>query len=162
MNLHIEKMTVNKARHILTWTYEEPYDFYNNEETDAALDEMLDGSYYALLNEQNDVVGFFCSGKNAQVPIGHQFGVYVDDFVDIGLGMNPNLIGKGNGTAFCTNILQFIGKHYVGKPTRLTVANFNKRAIHLYEKLGFVKVAEFTSNTTEFITMIKKQKIEFF
>ena len=156
MQLHIEIMTISKARHILAWKYDEPYDFYNNEETDEALVEMLDGSYYLLLDEQNDVVGFFCIGKNAQVPIGHQFGVYVDDFVDMGLGMHPNLIGIGNGTAFCTYIIQFIEKQYVSKSIRLTVANFNKRAIHLYEKLGFVKVAEFTSNSTDFMTMIKK------
>ena len=158
MQLHIESMNENKARHTLAWTYEEPYDFYNNEETDEALEEMLDGSYYALLNE-HDVVGFFCIGENAQVPIGHQFGVYVDDFVDMGLGMHPSLVGKGNGTAFCTYILQFIEKQYVGKSIRLTVANFNKKAIHLYEKLGFVKVAEITSNSTEFMTMIKKQTL---
>ena len=159
MQLHIKKMTVNKARHILAWKYEKPYDFYNTELTDESLKEMLDGSYYALLNAQNDVVGFFCIGKNAQVPIGHQYGVYVDDFIDMGLGMHPNLIGKGNGTSFCTHIIQFIEKQYVGKSIRLTVANFNKRAIHLYEKLGFVKVAQFTSNSTEFMTMINKRTL---
>ena len=162
MQLHIKKMTENNARHILAWKYEKPYDFYNTKLTHESLKEMLDGSYYALLNAQNDVVGFFCIGENAQVPIGHQFGVYVDNFVDMGLGMHQSLIGKGNGTSFCTHIIQFIEKQYVGKSIRLTVANFNKRAIHLYEKFGFVKVAEFTSNTTEFITMIKKQKIEIF
>ena len=158
MNLQIEKMSENNAKYILTWKYEKPYDFYNNDVTAENLKEMQDGSYYALLNAQNDVVGFFCIGENAQVPIGHQLGVYVDDFVDMGLGMHPNLIGKGNGTAFCSNIIQFIEKYYVGKPIRLTVAKFNKRAIHLYEKLGFVKVAEFTSNTTEFMTMITNKK----
>ncbi len=155
MHLHIEKMTENKARHILEWKYEEPYDLYNNEETDEALHEMLDGSYYTLLNEQNDIVGFFCIGKNAQVPVGHQFGVYPDGFIDMGLGMNPNLVGKGNGTDFCTYIIQFIEEQHVGTLIRLTVAKFNERATHLYEKLGFVKVAEFTSHTTEFMTMIK-------
>ena len=159
MQLHIKKLTVNKARHILAWKYDEPYDFYNNEETDEALDEMLDGSYYALLNEQNDVVGFFCIGESAQVPIGHQFGLYSDEFVDMGLGMHPNLVGKGHGKAFCTFIIQFIEEQYIGKPIRLTVAKFNKRAIHLYKKLGFVTVAEFTSNTTEFMMMIKKQTL---
>ena len=158
MNLIIEKMTENNAKHILAWKYEKPYDFYNNEVTKENLKEMLDGSYYALLNE-HDVVGFFCIGENAQVPIGHQFGVYVDDFVDMGLGMHPSLVGKGNGTAFCTYILQFIEKQYEGKSIRLTVANFNKKAIHLYEKLGFVKIAEITSNSTEFMTMIKKQTL---
>jgi [ribosomal protein S18]-alanine N-acetyltransferase len=159
MHLHIEKMTENKARHILNWKYEEPYDLYNNEVSDEALKEMLDGSYYALLNEQNDIVGFFCIGKNAQVPVGHQFDVYADSFVDMGLGMDPSLVGKGNGTEFCTFIIQFIEEQYVGTPIRLTVAKFNKRAIHLYEKLGFVPVAEFTNHTTEFMTMIKDYKI---
>ena len=159
MQLHIEKMTENKARHILAWKYEEPYDLYNNEETDEALEEMLDGSYYALLNEQNDVVGFFCIGENAQVPIAHQFSLYSDDFVDMGLGMHPNLVGNGHGNAFCTFIIHFIEEQFVDKPIRLTVANFNKRAIHLYEKLGFIKVAEFSSNTTQFMTMIKKQTL---
>ena len=159
MQLQIEKMTVNKVRQILAWKYDEPYDFYNNEETDEALKEMFDGSYYVLLNEQNDVVGFFCIGNTAQVPVGHQFGVYTEDFIDMGLGMHPNLVGKGNGTTFCTYIIQFITHHYGRKPIRLTVANFNKRAIHLYEKLGFVKVAEFTSNSTDFMTMIKKQTL---
>lgn len=156
MNLHIEKMTENNAKHILSWKYEKPYDFYNNDVTEENLKEMQDGSYYALLNGQNDVVGFFCIGKNAQVPIGHQFGVYVDDFIDMGLGMHPSLVGKGNGTAFCTYILQYIKEQYIGTPIRLTVAIFNKRAIHLYEKLGFVSVAEFTTHSTEFMTMIKK------
>lgn len=158
MYLHVEKMTENNALHILTWKYEKPYDFYNTEETDEALEEMLDGSYYALLNKQNDIIGFFCIGKNAQVPVGHQFGVYPVDFVDMGLGMNPNLTGKGNGTEFCTYIIEFIKEKHVGVPIRLTVAKFNKRAIHLYEKLGFVRVAEFTSNTTEFMTMIRSQQ----
>ena len=156
MHLHIERMTENNAQHILTWKYEKPYDFYNNEVSEESLKELLDGSYYVLLNEQIDIVGFFCIGKNAQVPIGLKFGVYVDDFVDMGLGMNPNLTGKGNGTKFCTYIIQFIEEQYVGTPIRLTVAKFNKRAIHLYEKLGFVSVAEFTAHTTEFMTMIKK------
>ena len=158
MHVHIEKMTEHNTQHILAWKYEEPYNFYNNEVTDEALEEMLDGSYYALLNETNYIVGFFCIGKNAQVPVGHQFGVYPDDFVDMGLGMNPSLVGKGHGTEFCIHIIQFIEEQYAGKPIRLTVAKFNKRAIHLYKKLGFVRVAEFTSNTTEFMTMIKNQQ----
>lgn len=156
MHLHIEKMTGNNARYILEWKYEEPYDLYNNEATDEALQEMLDGSYYTLLNEQNDIAGFFCIGKNAQVPIGHRFGVYVDNLVDMGLGMHPTLVGKGNGTEFCTYIIQFIEEQYVGTPIRLTVAKFNKRAIRLYEKIGFVSVAEFSTDTTAFMTMIKK------
>ncbi|WP_042472581.1 GNAT family N-acetyltransferase [Bacillus ndiopicus] len=156
MELHIEKINREMASDILSWAYEKPYDFYNNEVTDEGLEELLDGSYYALVDESKELIGFFCIGKGAQVPAGNRFGVYADDFVDMGLGMNPNLVGKGNGFEFCSYIVKYIEQHYNGIPIRLTVATFNQRAIHLYEKLGFVLAGEFSSDIGEFITMIKK------
>lgn len=155
MQLVIEKMNEETANCILNWKYEKPYDFYNNESTDEALKEMLDGSYYALIDEGKALIGFFCIGENAQVPIGKRFGVYAENFVDMGIGMNPNHVGKGNGFEFCTYVIKFIEESYHNTPIRLTVAKFNRRAIHLYEKLGFVRVAEFSGEVTEFITMIR-------
>lgn len=69
--------------------------------------------------------------------------------------MNPKMVGKGNGFELCSFILRYIEKNYIGSPIRLTVAKFNQRAIHLYEKLGFVKKDEFTTDFAEFMTMIK-------
>jgi ribosomal protein S18 acetylase RimI-like enzyme len=40
-----------------------------------------------------------------------------------------------------------------GKPLRLTVAAFNRRAIHLYEQLGFRHVASFEKKQTCFLVM---------
>lgn len=148
-------MTKERATDILGWKYEQPYDFYNNELTDEALQEMLDGSYYALVDDQHALIGFFCTGANAQVPIGHRFGVYKEALVDMGLGMNPNLVGKGNGFEFCTQVMQFIRTQHENTPTRLTVATFNERAIRLYEKLGFVSEDRFTTDSAEFKTMVK-------
>lgn len=156
MQLLTKPMTEERARDILGWKYEQPYDFYNNEVTDDALQEMLDGSYYAVIDSQNELIGFFCIGANAQVPIGHQFGVYKETFVDMGLGMNPTLVGKGNGFDFCTHVIQFIHMHHENTPIRLTVATFNQRAIHLYEKLGFVSQNRFSTHSAEFKTMVKK------
>ena len=156
MELFIEKLNKKMAKEIINWKYTKPYDFYNNENTDEAMKELLDGSYYALVDECKELIGFFCIGENAQVPIGNQFGVYTEGLVDMGLGMNPNLVGKGNGFEFCTYIIKFIEGHYKGTPIRLTVAKFNLRAIHLYEKLGFVMENEFSTDFAEFITMIKK------
>ena len=90
------------------------------------------------------------------MPIGNRFGVYIDDYVDMGLGMNPNLVGKGNGYEFCSYIMKFIEENFKGTPIRLTVAKFNQRAIHLYEKLGFILENEFSTDVAEFITMVKK------
>ena len=156
MTLLIENMSRYMAKDILNWKYDEPYDFYNNELTDEALNELLDGSYYAVVNENKDLIGFFCIGENARVPIGNLFGVYKANLVDMGIGMNPELVGNGYGFDFCTYIVKFIEEKYNSTSIRLTVAKFNRRAIHLYEKLGFVFENEFSTDTTEFMTMVKK------
>ncbi len=77
----------------------------------------------------------------------------------MGLGMNPKLVGKGSGLNFCSFILFYIEQNYKDIPIRLTVATFNHRAIHLYEKLGFVKKDAFSSDFAEFMTMVKTDKI---
>ncbi|MEK4510529.1 GNAT family N-acetyltransferase [Paenibacillus sp. FSL K6-2524] len=160
MNIMIEDMNEQMAKDILNWKYDKPYDFYNNDPTDnEEVEELLNGSYYALVNDLNELVGFFCIGESAQVPRGNQYGVYEDDLVDMGLGMNPTLTGKGNGFEFCSFIVNLIEQIYKGTPIRLTVAKFNQRAIHLYEKLGFVKEKEFDTDFAEFITMVKKSNI---
>lgn len=155
MQLFTKPMTEERAANILNWKYEQPYDFYNNEATDEALQEMLDGSYYAVVDSQNALIGFFCIGGNAQVPIGHQFGVYKEIFVDMGLGMNPTLVAKGNGFDFCTHVIRFIQTQHKNTLIRLTVATFNQRAIRLYEKLGYISGNRFSTDSAEFKTMIK-------
>ncbi|QFF99176.1 N-acetyltransferase [Psychrobacillus glaciei] len=155
MEISIEHMSEQIAKKILGWKYEQPYDFYNNELTDESIKELLDGFYYALVIDKQTLLGFFCIGESAQVPVGNQFGVYSDDCVDIGLGMNPKLVGQGNGFEFCSFILSHIENNHSGIPIRLTVAKFNERAIHLYEKLGFVRKNEFTTDFSGFIVMVK-------
>lgn len=149
-------MTEKLAVEVLGWKYDNPYDFYNNELTDDAMQEMLDGSYHAVINQNGELFGFVCYGKSAQVPKGIQLGAYTEEHIDIGLGMNPSLTGKGYGFEFFSFVLTFIQKNNPGIPNRLTVAKFNQRAIHLYEKLGFVKKDEFSTDFAEFMTMIKK------
>ncbi|UOQ92194.1 GNAT family N-acetyltransferase [Halobacillus shinanisalinarum] len=156
MKLIINNMNKNLATHILNWKYERPYDFYNNEVNGEEIKERLDGSYYALSDEQGEVIGFFCFGATAQIPIGNQYGVYNENFVDMGLGMNPDYVGKGHGYDFCSFIINYIRENYEGTSIRLSVATFNKRAIHLYEELGFVKKGKFTTDFADFITMIKE------
>ena len=150
-------MNEQRAIQILNWKYDPPYDFYNNHYTDEALEELLDSSYYALVNTKNELFGFFCAGKSAQVPAGHAKGAYEENLVDMGLGMNPRMVGQGSGTEFCSLIIRLIRKKYGNTPIRLTVATFNARAIHLYEKLGFEKENEFKSERAQFITMVRRE-----
>ena len=160
MKLIMKEMNEEFAKDILNWKYEKPYDFYNNELTDEGMEELLDGSYHALVDDDKDLIGFFCIGKTAQVSIGIQYGVYKDDLIDIGLGMSPTRVGKGKGYEFCSFILKLIEEKYKSTSIRLTVATFNQRAIHLYEKLGFVIENEFNTDFAEFITMVKQVNLK--
>lgn len=152
--LIVVEMNEKFAREIVDWKYESPYDFYNS--SPDSLDEFLEEKYFCVIDKSNEeLVGFFCVGESAQVPIGSQYGAYTEGFVDIGIGMKPELTGRGMGTRFFSFIVsQIEGNSH--KPLRLTVAKFNHRAIHLYEKMGFVKNIEFMNRSTEFITMVKK------
>lgn len=156
MQLHIENLNEEIAKEILSWQYEKPYDFYNNDLSDESMKELFESPYYALVNDNQQVMGFYCTGESAQVPAGKKIGAYSEEAIDMGLGMNPLYVGRGSGFDFCSFILQSIEKDYKGIPIRLTVATFNQRAIHLYEKLGFIKKDEFSTETAGFITMAKE------
>lgn len=155
MEVFFKKMNSKIATAILDWKYEEPYDFYNNEQTVEALEELMEGSYYTV-NKNSEVIGFFCTGESARVPSGNMFNVYKEDFIDMGVGMHPNLVGQGKGYEFCSCVIKFIEDNTPSKPLRLTVAMFNERAIRLYKKLGFVIENEFGNDVTKFMTMVRK------
>lgn len=153
MEFTTSKMTDNCAIEILKWKYEKPYDLYNNVLSGEAIMELTSSSYKAILSN-DEVVGFYCTGKDAQVPSGNEVGAYSRDCMDIGLGMKPDLTGKGLGTPFFGFILQDICEES-SKCLRLTVADFNKRAIRLYENFGFVIEKEFWRGDMQFNVMIK-------
>jgi ribosomal-protein-alanine N-acetyltransferase len=149
VHITIGPMTEEAARAVLAWRYEDIYAFYNANAQDPhdGLHEMLDGSYYAATDEQGALVGVFCFGAPARVPGGHLYGLYAADALDIGLGLRPDLTGRGLGHAFLTAGLDFARQRFAPATFRLAVAAFNRRAILLYEKVGFQAVATFVSPT---------------
>ena len=156
MDLLITEMNNEMAKEVLSWKYEKPYDFYNSDESDEEFDERLDGSYFCVINDQRNLVGFFCTGESAQVPLGNKYHMYQETLIDIGLGLNPRLTGKGNGFEYCSFIIKHIEETYQTTPIRLTVAKFNDRAIHVYRQLGFEFENEFSNEYAEFMVMVKR------
>ena len=107
------------------------------------MEELLNGTYYSMF-KNNELIGYFCFGESAIVPTGDLYNVYEQkEFVDVGIGMKPELCGNGQGEEFFREVLKF-GKENMGaKNFRLTVISFNERAIKVYEKIGFVKTVMF-------------------
>ena len=114
------------ASEILSWRYDPPYDFYNNEHDAEAIKELLENNYSVVVNDNEELIGFYCAGSSAQVPAGAKVGAYTEDIIDIGLGMAPILTGKGNGFTFFSFVLESLYKTYGNVPVRLTVANLIK------------------------------------
>ncbi|MCA0981434.1 GNAT family N-acetyltransferase [Exiguobacterium aestuarii] len=135
------------------WRYEGDYAFYNMDadEEDLALfldaDERGDTTFAIL--EDDDLIGFVTLQFESA------------ETVSIGLGMRPDLTGSGNGHRFLTSILTWIEATYGTHTIRLAVATFNKRAIRLYESLGFIPQDTFMQETNggvyPFLTMTREQ-----
>lgn len=150
----VKVMKIEEARNIVKWRYDQPYSMYNMSDNAEDIEELMDGSYFSVNTRENELIGYFCYGKNAQVPGGVQAGFYLsEDLLDIGLGIRPDLTGKGNGFDFLNVGLNFGQKQYQPKGFRLSVATFNLRAICLYEKVGFKPVETFLNENADHKTV---------
>lgn len=160
MDFVTRPMNKTRALEIIAWSYDPPYDFYNMSDSvgehQESLSELLDGSYVVVESPMGQVIGFYCLGASAQVPVGHQFGAYSGDketVIDLGIGMDPLLTGKGFGSTFFAYVLQNVAKRHPQVDLRLTVATFNQRAIKLYRRFGFRDELEFQRGEVYFQTM---------
>lgn len=142
---HVVPMSEAYAREIACWQYPDEYAIYSFQLDEETLAELMDGSYYACLDGAGTLMGYFCFGQSARIPLSQeQQALYQQDCLDFGLGMEPRRCGKGEGTAFMQAGLAFAAETFPPKQLRLVVASFNQRAIHLYQKLGFVRQAQVT------------------
>lgn len=148
----IKEMDEDSARKTMEWRYEPPYDLYNDPFSEESLQEKLDSSYRAVFDEEGELFGFYCTGESAKIPVGVKLGIYDAPATDMGLGMRPDMTGKGYGKRFMATILEDINAQ---EALRLSVAVFNERAIRLYEDFGFQRDHRFETEKVEFITMVR-------
>ncbi|MFS0553317.1 GNAT family N-acetyltransferase [Brevibacillus sp. 179-C9.3 HS] len=152
--MNVSLMTSTDAKQVVTWKYPQEYSFYDFEESPETFQELLDGTYYAVRDNHSQLTGFFCFGFNAQVPEGRKQNLYNgENVLDIGLGMKPDLTGKGIGYSFLKAGIEFANQQFEPKYLRLSVATFNSRAIKVYTRARFIETASFVSNGTAFIVM---------
>lgn len=141
------------AGKISTWRYPEPYSTYNG--NPSSVPGLLEPryNYHSVFDEAGELAGYFCFGADATIPEGRKLGLYGNDALDVGLGMRPDLTGRGRGPEFVRAGLRFAEKRFSPPAFRLTVAAFNRRAIAVYEKVGFDPVRKFGERGPEWILM---------
>jgi [ribosomal protein S18]-alanine N-acetyltransferase len=152
----LKQITPEDAHAISRWRYDGPYAVYDGDPT--SVDALLRPRYlyHSVYDERGDLAGYFCYGEDAQVRTGRRLGVYErESALDIGLGMRPDLTGRGLGEDFVRAGLRFALETYSPLAFRLTVASFNRRAIRVYQRAGFETVETF-GGTKEWLLMKRK------
>lgn len=132
-------MTVAACDEIRSWRHPAPYDFYD---LDADLDDLAE-----FLDEQRWPEAYFSVHADDWDLVGNVVYDRKGSSATIGLGMRPDLTGKGLGTAFVAAGLEFGVERWGIDRYELAVAEFNQRAINVYQRVGFKVVEKFQQDT---------------
>ncbi len=156
MPIIFQPISWRDAETILTWRYPPPLALYN-----PPSDYLLwlldpDNRYHTIIDEAGQLIGFFCLGLDAQVPGGDY---HAEEALDVGLGLRPDMIGRGLGTELLRAVLDFARQALNPPAFRVTVATFNGRAMRMCEKVGFRPVRTFAGATPqgiyEFVQLLR-------
>ena len=120
MKLTIHPAAAETFAELEAWRYEPPYDFYQGDQDPVLNPER----FYGAHGEDGALIGFYYFEEKGEA-------------VEIGLGLRPDLTGRGLGDEFLAAGLDFLRGRYAGRPVILNVAAFNERAIKVYERAGF-------------------------
>ena len=149
----LRPITRSDAEEISGWRYPEPFSSYDG--NPSSIPGLLDPryNYHAVFDDAGELVGYFCFGADATIPEGRKRGLYGDDALDVGLGMRPDLTGRGRGLEFVKTGLRFAEEKFLPPAFRLTVAAFNGRAVKVYEAAGFEVIHSFGDRGYEWLLM---------
>jgi len=84
---------------------------------------------FFVVRDSDELVGFYYFDERS-------------DTIEIGLGLRPDLTGKGLGLKFFLEGVAFAHERFPGRRVTLNVAAFNERAITVYERAGFRRIGE--------------------
>jgi len=138
------------AELVASWHYPEPYSFYDWTAFEEDLAELLDPAlrgdvYFAVDDDLGEVVGYFSFRQSGP------------DGLVIGLGLRPDLTGKGLGASFLSAGVDYGREQFSAREFSLAVAAGNVAARRVYERAGFAKVRTYMHTTSrgdwEFVEM---------
>lgn len=151
----MQPLSAADAEAISRWRYTGPHAVYDEPEGGEAgsarykLDPA--NGFHAVVGPEG-LVGFCSFGQDARVP----GGMYDDDALDIGAGMDPALVGQGHGRAFLGAIVAHATTELQAGKLRATIACWNERALRAARSVGFEPVSTFRSQQgVEFTILLR-------
>ena len=130
----IEQASPEAMDAISGWAYEPPYDFY-------------DGQHEPVRNPERFLAG---PRRTSGSLVGFYYFELKGRILEYGLGLRPDLTGRGHGLEFVRAGLEFGRKRFRPEQIVLAVAAFNERAIAVYERAGFAETGRHVRSFPEF------------
>ncbi len=135
MDLRVRPMTADDAALVAGWRYVDKASVYNLDSPRPLLEEL---DCFHAVTDAGTLIGFCCAGKAARVA-----GMCEEpDTLDIGMGMDPALMGRGHGAAFGRAVLRYLTSRHPGQALRAVVQDWNQRSLQLTRRLGFADAGE--------------------
>lgn len=129
--MRVVPLTEEHANAISGWQYEFPYEWYDTSSDPRRVELFAHPAkretLRAVVGDDGELVGFFNFVREG-------------DEVRLGLGMRPDLTGRGLAQPFIQAGLDYATLEWRPKRFRLWVARWNERALRAYRRAGFREV----------------------
>jgi RimJ/RimL family protein N-acetyltransferase len=129
----VDTLTEPQALEIAEWRYEFPYEWYDTASDPRRIELFANPArrdgLRAVVDDDGALIGFFNFVREG-------------DEVRVGLGIRPDLTGRGLGAQFIEAGLEYARNEWEPKRFRLWVAWWNERARRAYRRAGFEEVAQ--------------------
>ena len=138
----IDPLTRQEARELTGWRYPPPYQIYSLSPKYLSALLKPEFRYHAVKNQSGELIAFCCFGADARVQ-GGNYRRGEPEVIDLGVGLRPDLTGKGLGKVVIREVMEFALKTYRPKSLRVTIAEFNIRSIRAFQSCGFTRTHRF-------------------
>ena len=129
--MNVTALSDDQAAAIAEWRYEFPYEWYDTASDPRRIELFASPrrreGLRAVVDDGGELVGFFNFVRDG-------------DEVRIGLGMRPDLTGRGLAQPFIQAGLEYALAQWEPLRFRLWVARWNERALRAYRRAGFREV----------------------
>lgn len=131
----VRPITAEEAGSVAAWRYGDDWSVYDLGSVQPILDNLA--SYFSVANGDM-LIGFFCTGVEARIADMNE----EPAVLDVGMGMHPTLVGRGDGVRFGETVVRYLTARYPGTTLRAVIQSWNERSLRVARRLGFDDAGE--------------------
>lgn len=149
--LVLEHMTEEDGRAICEWRYPEPYELFRWPPWATMQEHGREFADHEIRREQYMAVR---NADNNRELVGYVQWFPMDRTLRIGMGLRPDCCDRGWGATLAALVVQEGMRREPEAEIDLEVEQWNKRAIRVYEKAGFIITDEYERRATHGVVSV--------